>query len=263
VTIDLVPASSFAPDELAGLFTRAYEEYVVPFQVDRAQLEFMVRTFDLDLGASRVAVRDGEPVGLGNLGVREGRGWIGGVGVVPAARRRGIGRTLMEALHGEGRRLGLREIRLEVIEQNEAAYRLYLDLGYQVIREVEIGSIDTKLEPGSAREVPWEEAHAQIHALGHPVEPWQREDATLAHYEDLRGLVAEKGAAVFRVTADGRALLLQLAGGEEAARDLLATMAGFGTPVVFNVPSDDPTMAALRELGGHVTIRQREMALAL
>jgi GNAT superfamily N-acetyltransferase len=263
VTIELRPASSFALDELAGIFTRAYEGYVVPFQVDETFLRFMVKTFDLDLDASRVALRDGDPVGLANLGVRESQGWIGGVGVVATARREGIGRTLMDAVHEEARRLGLLEVRLEVIEQNEAAYRLYLDLGYQVVREVEIGSIEQELEGGDAREVPWEQAHAQIHALGRAREPWQREDATLAHYEDLRGLVADSGAAVFRITPDGRALLLQLAGTEEAARELLAALRGYGTVSVFNVPADDPAMGAFRSLGGRVSMRQREMVLGL
>ena len=263
MTIGLRPASSFDLDELAGIFTSAYEGYVIPFQVDETFLRFMVKTFDLDLDASRVALRDGDPVGLANLGVREGQGWIGGVGVVAAARREGIARTLMEAVHDEARRLGLREIRLEVIEQNEGAYRLYLDLGYHVLREVEIGLIEDELDAGDAREVPWEEAHAQIHVLGRPREPWQREDETLAHYDDLRGLVAESGAAVFRLTPDGRALLLQLAGTEDAARELLAAMRGYDTVAVFNVPADDPTMAVFRRLGGRVTLRQREMALAL
>lgn len=263
MTIELQPASSFGLDELAGVFTRAYEGYVIPFQVDGASLQFMVKTFDLDLDASRVALRDGDPVGLANLGVREGQGWIGGVGVVAAARREGIGRMLMDTLHEEARRLGLLELRLEVIEQNEAAYRLYLDLGYQVVREVEIGSIEQELEGGDARELPWEEAHAQIHTLGRPREPWQREDATLAHYEDLRGLVAESGAAVFRITPEGRALLLQLAGTEEAARELLAALRRYGAVAVFNMPTDDPAMGAFRSLGGHISLRQREMVLDL
>jgi GNAT superfamily N-acetyltransferase len=263
VTITMSPASSFGLDELADVFTRSYQGYVVPFAVDEMFLGFMVKTFDLDLDASRVALEDGEPVGLANLGVRERQAWIGGVGVVPAARRRGIARQLMEALHDEARRLGVLEVRLEVIEQNEGAYRLYLDLGYEVVREVEIGSIEDELAAGDAREVPWEEAHAQIHVLGRAREPWQREDATLAHYEDLRGLVAEAGAAVFRVTQDGRALLLQLAGTEAAARELLPAMRSHGTVAVFNVPADDPTMTAFRRLGGRVSLRQREMALAL
>ena len=49
--------------------------------------------FDIDREASRVALRDGELVGLANLAVRGSDAWIGGVGVVPAERRRGTGRA--------------------------------------------------------------------------------------------------------------------------------------------------------------------------
>ncbi len=60
--------------------------------------------FDLDLDASRIAYRDGEPVGLGNLGLRGEDAWIGGVGVVPSARRSGVGEALMRGLHEQAAR---------------------------------------------------------------------------------------------------------------------------------------------------------------
>ena len=87
--LELRSASSFSDDELADLFTAAYEGYHVPFVVDADALRFLTVTFDLDREASHVAVREGEPVGLANLGLRGTEGWIGGVGVVPAERRRG------------------------------------------------------------------------------------------------------------------------------------------------------------------------------
>ena len=62
--------------------------------------------FDIDVDASRIASRDGELVGLGNLGVRGDDAWIGGVGVVPAARRSGVGEALMHALHEQAATAG-------------------------------------------------------------------------------------------------------------------------------------------------------------
>ena len=41
-------------------------------------MAFMDNAFDLDLDASRIAYRGGEPVGLGNLGRRGEDAWIGG-----------------------------------------------------------------------------------------------------------------------------------------------------------------------------------------
>lgn len=261
--MELVPSSRFSPEELAGLFTRGYEGYALPFAVDVPQLEFMVRTFDLDLDASRVAVRDGEPVGLANLGVRDGVGWVGGVGVVASARRQGVGRLLMDALHEQARERGLREVWLEVLEQNEGAFRLYEELGYRVLRDVVIGSLDGELDAGAAREVDATEAHARIRELGAADEPWQRADDTLRHYDDLRGLVTDDGAAVWRAATGDRALLLQLAGTGAAARELLKTLRTYGVVTIFNVPEDDPAAHAFAALGGTVAVRQREMRLGL
>lgn len=53
------------------------------------------------------------------------------VATAVAARRRGVGRALMQASEEEGRRLGARLSTLEVRRSNEAAVALYLALGYR------------------------------------------------------------------------------------------------------------------------------------
>jgi ribosomal protein S18 acetylase RimI-like enzyme len=262
VSIDLRPASSLPAGELAALFTRAYEGYFVPLQLDEAALAFMVRTFDLDLDAGLVAFDGEEPVGLVNLGVRGERGWIGGLGVVPAARRKGVGRTLMDAVHERARSLGVHEVTLEVIEANDAAFRLYDELGYDMVRWLEIGS----LEPDSGEmpaEGDWHAAHERIRAARSTREPWQRDDETLAHCDDLRGLTTDTSAAVYRAGADGRVVVMQFAGGDTAARETLESLRALGPVSIFNVPEDDPLAAAFKRLGCTVALRQRELRLSL
>src|SRR5262249_25444049 len=126
MTVRLEPASSFSSDQLADLFTRGYEGYFVPMRVDATGLEAMVAAFDTDLGRSRTALDGDEPVGFAFLAVRGDRSWVGGVGVVAAARRRGIGRALMESILAEAPS----GVQLEVIEANDPARRLYEDLGF-------------------------------------------------------------------------------------------------------------------------------------
>jgi Acetyltransferase (GNAT) family len=99
---ELVPASCLDDAELAALFTAAYERYLVPFVVDENAVRFLTESYDLDRDASRIALRNGQPVGLANLGLRGEDAWIGGVGVVPSERRRGTRRTLMRAVQGRG-----------------------------------------------------------------------------------------------------------------------------------------------------------------
>jgi ribosomal protein S18 acetylase RimI-like enzyme len=50
--------------------------------------------------------------------------------VVPPARRRGVGRALMEAAHALARELGLPRVELDVRSWNEAALGFYRALGY-------------------------------------------------------------------------------------------------------------------------------------
>ena len=257
--IALRPARSLTLAALAELFTATYEGYVLPFVIDEPTLRLMVDSFDIDLDASLIAYSDGEPVGLANLAIRADEAWIGGIGVVPAARRRGIAETVMRAAHDEARARGAASVWLEVIEQNESAFRLYEKLGYEVVRHVEVWTLAEDSAGGPAREVPASEAHVRIRELRTTREPWQRSDATLAHYHDARGLETGAGAAVVKVAA--RVQLVQIAGSH--ALDLVRTARTLGAVVALNFPVDDPAVAALRELGGTLSVRQREMVLRL
>jgi ribosomal protein S18 acetylase RimI-like enzyme len=258
--LQLRSARSLPPDERADLFNAAYEGYLIPFRIDEATLAFMDDAFDLDLDASRIAFRDGEPVGLGNLGVRGEDGWIGGVGVVTAARRSGVGEALMRALHEQARKRGVQRVWLEVIVENTAAFALYEKLGYRTIRTVEVWSVPAaEGEAEAGREVPAAEAHARIRELGGGREPWQRADGTLAHYADVRGLATDDGAAVYRQTGEN-VQLVQLAGEPEP---LLRALRARGQVSVLNLPEDDAAAPVLRELGGSVVVRQHEMLLEL
>jgi ribosomal protein S18 acetylase RimI-like enzyme len=259
LTVELRSASSVPFGALVDVFNRAYEGYVIPFLLDEAILRFMVDTYDLDLDASRVAFDGDNAVGLGNLGLRGEDAWVGGVGVAAAARRQGIGELLMRALHAEAHERGVRNVWLEVIDRNESAYELYVKLGYRVVRDVEVWSLGSAPYGGGAREVPAVEAQARVHELREAREPWQRADGTLGNLEDLRGLVTDDGAAVFRVTTAVQ--LLQIAG--EGASELLRALRAFGNVSVLNLPIDDPAADALRTLGATPAVRQREMVLEI
>lgn len=241
----LVPADTLSIDELAALFNAGYEGYVVPFRVDASQLENMIAAWQIDLARSRVA--PGEGVAL--LGIRGRRGWIGGLGVVSAARRRGIGRALMEAVLAEA----TPDVTLEVIEQNEPAIRLYEDLGFERVRILEVWSLDAEVAPAVARE-------AEPSPAGETDLPWQRADESLRPgYERLE---VDGGAAVIR-GAGGIVSLLQLrAESSEAALALVAAARARGTGLRFvNVPESHPGTAAIAELGGKLDLRQLEMRL--
>ena len=259
--LELRPASELDDDALAELFTAAYEGYAVPFAVDASALRFLTETYDLDRDASRIAVRAGEPVGLANLGLRGPDAWIGGVGVVPGARRHGVGRALMHAVHEEARSRGVERVWLEVIVENTEAIALYEQLGYRHERDVEVWSLSGA--EGEPHEVDAAEAHAWIQAHRTEREPWQRDDASLARIDGLRGLRIDGAAAVLKA-AGGRVSVVQLAGEEAPLRRLLAAAGSLGeTLSVLNLPVGHPAGSALATLGGRADVRQHEMVLRL
>ena len=180
-------ASSFDSAFLADLFTRGYEEYFVPVHMDAATFAGVVDSWDIDLDRSRVAFDDDETVGLANLAVRGERGWIGGIGVIPSARRRGIGRALMEAVLAEAPPT----VTLEVIEQNEPARRLYEQLGFVSRRNLEVWTLAAEVGAGEVRDV-------EPRPLGQPDLPWQREDASMP--PGCERIEVDGGAALFRIT---------------------------------------------------------------
>ena len=252
---ELRSAHSLSPDKRTTLFNAAYEGYLLPFHVDEQQLAFMDDSFDLDLDASRIAFRDGEPVGLGNLGLRGEDAWIGGVGVVTSARRSGVGEALMRGLHEQARERGVRRVWLEVIVENTGALALYEKLGYELVQDVEVWTLPGAEGDDAGREVPAAEAKAQ---LPERHEPWQRADGTLAHYDDVRGLVTDSGAMLFCMRSSAQ--VQQYAGDPEP---LLRALRTFGDGYVLNLPADDPAAVVLPDLGGSVVVRQHEMLLEL
>jgi GNAT superfamily N-acetyltransferase len=232
----IVPADTLTLGELAALFTAGYEGYFTPIHVDEPTLRFMIDAWDIDLTRSRAV----PGVGVCNLGVREERAWIGGLGVVPAERRHGVGRTLMDAVLDAAPPL----VTLEVIEQNEPAIKLYEDLGFERTRVLEVWSLPEPplIEARSVEPAP----------LGQRDLPWQRADESLpAEYERYE---VEGGAMLLR---GGN--VLQLDARDEAAAVALLSR---GTKLSFvNVPEGEPASAALARLGGTLTLRQFEMQL--
>jgi GNAT superfamily N-acetyltransferase len=257
--LELRSARSLGLSEYTALFNAAYEGYLLPFHIDERTAAAMTEAFDLDADASRIAFREGEAVGLGNLGIRGEDAWIGGVGVVSAARREGVGETLMRALHQQARERGIRRVWLEVIVENTGALALYEKLGYRIVRDVDVWTLALSVsERSEADDASAEEAHARIRELRTGREPWQRADGTLAHYDDARGLLTDGGAAVYRPGENVQ--LIQIAGNAEP---LLRALRVLGPVSILNLPEDDPAAAAFRSLGAAVVVRQHEMLFEL
>jgi hypothetical protein len=118
----------------------------------------MLEALDLDLDGSLVALDDEGQIGLANLGLRDERSWLGGIGVVPARRRGGVGQLLARSLLDRARDAGAHEMALEVIVENAAAVALYEKLGFERTRELDVLSLTAGRGDGAAEEVEFDDA---------------------------------------------------------------------------------------------------------
>ena len=265
--MQLRPSTELTHGELAALFTAAYEGYFVPFAVDEATLRYMVDVFDLDLGRSLVAVADGAPVGLANLGRRGACTWLGGVGVVASRRGEGIGELLTRRLLEQAGAVGATEMQLEVIVDNHPAISLYDKLGFVRTRELEVLSLAAESADGAdAESASLDAARTFVRELREGEEPWQRADVTVDRLVQRdpapEAMVAGDAAAIYRVTGDNVGLV-QAAGDRPGLAAILTTLRARGKVTAVNYPAGGQVAEALRALGADVSLRQYEMVKRL
>ena len=74
--MNLYPASKFTYEELTDAYNETRVDYLVPMPMNVARLMEYCRVYDVSLEHSCVAVEEETVLGLGMLGVRQGRGWI-------------------------------------------------------------------------------------------------------------------------------------------------------------------------------------------
>ncbi len=176
----------FGLDPAAQVLARGFSDYFVSIPATPAMLLCMVRGDSVDLTASRVAVRDGQPVGAALIARRGWTSRLAGMAIVPEARRSGVGRALMDQLLTEARARGERAMVLEVIEQNAPAVQLYEVCGFQKIRRLigHGGRLETPQADAAAmaslEEIDPRTLAALVAEHGLPDLPWQISAETIA-----------------------------------------------------------------------------------
>lgn len=270
--VSIVSAASVSLEAYAAAITNAFEGYPVEINFTAPMLARRVRFEQQDLESSLVAFEGGAAVGAAGLAVRGGRGWVSGFGVVPAWRRRGLGRRLMSALLERARECGLRQLSLEVLAGNAAARSLYEGAGMRVTRDLlilERPADHAAPRAAPPREAPAEELLEHFWRL-HPEPPaWQRELSSLLA-ADLRGFyVGERrrprAYALVGYGRDGHTYVSDLAAAD--ARDAEAMCAALGrlggALKVINEPERGPYAAPLLAHGFREVLRQQEMWMEL
>lgn len=271
MSTEVITADTLEGTAMRELFNDGFSGYLVPMHLDDAAFAVHVERNDIDLAASPVLV-DGDPVAFALVAIRNSDAWIGGMGTVPAARRSGQARRVMQAALAMARARGCSSAWLEVIDANRPALALYEQLGFETVRDLLVWRLPERPGPDEATAVQLSRARSWIAAHRASPEPWQRVDPVLTKLErdgeELRAIVAEQsgeltGAAIYSV-ADGSVRILQLTAlSDAAAATLLRSAATAGALTLGNFPVDEPASRAMVSLGGELVVRQHEMRLTL
>jgi ribosomal protein S18 acetylase RimI-like enzyme len=269
--VRLATAAELGRGELLEVFNAGFSDYLVPLQLDEDTLRAHVHENDIALDRSPVAVADA-PAAFALVGIRGTDAWIGGMATVPAHRRTGLARRMLDAATDSATEAGCTTVWLEVVDRNAAAVALYRSRGFAPVRDLAVWSLPAG---GGAdvevRQVGEREAQAWIAAHREEREPWQRADGTLERLREagaaLRGAILERSGRVAGavVCRDGTAVsVLQVAAEDDDAAGALLRAAADGRVLhVTNAPVQGRMSRALERRGAHVTARQREMRLGL
>lgn len=277
-SITYCPAAEIDFDAFTAAFNRAYSDYYVPISMNPLTFRSLISRDDLSLESS-IAALDGDTiVGMGMLGIRKSRGWIGGMGVIPEYRRQGIGRQIMRSLLENAHKHALAEVRLEVIEANTGAYALYQQLGFVDNRYLLILERDPAPPPEASQDYRvesyppedllvyytnfhdassncWQRDLPSLQALTRHVDGWAAlKNDTIVGY--VIGWADDHGVRIIDIATaphNNRT---------EVAQTLMAALhqQSPGTEgSLYNLAQDDPALSAFKAGGYIVTFRQIEM----
>lgn len=132
MTLKIIPAYEVPLAEQARVFSEAFTGYVGgSFEMDAAALARFILHQGADLFHSCFARTDAGLSGFAYINRTGNVSRVAGMGVVPTARRAGLARRLLVHILEEAQTRGDQAMMLEVIEQNPAAHRLYVQRGFR------------------------------------------------------------------------------------------------------------------------------------
>lgn len=225
-------------------------------------MELHLAANQIDRSLSPIWYADDETlVAAGTLAVRGERGWIGGFGVAPPHRGRGVAGALLESIVQGARLHALRSIELEVLVDNARAIRTYERGGFSVRRKLESSrQLRTRSSTTPARLV---SAAPFLERRDLVVPCWQRETVSLRSQPALCGVaLTEDAYAIFRHNrSEGQILKIEAQSSDHVAALASSITETFDLEAVslFNEPAESAIAGYVRALGWEGTFEQYEM----
>ncbi len=269
-----------APDQIDRLVAaqnEIFSDYVIPMRVTAQYFLEFLRSVGGKISNVHVATDGAKIVGYVNPVVDGRESWVGGIGVIPDYRNKGIGARLMEVAEEFSKAEGAEEISLEYILGNDRAGRLYRRLGYKE-RRVYLSAEGRPESFAGFGEMPEKATLADIltlHERAYGDTCWQKRKA-FSIIQSARGADCHKvdGGFVLVRKLDANGYIPYLGVVPERRMQGIATSLtkfalnrlhelGAYKVIIYNVNDDAPTLRLLDQFGFGVTMKQVEMGKVL
>jgi len=264
-------------DDLVQAQNRIFEDYIIPIRSSRQFFTDFLRSVGGDLRNVLVSLDGDQIVGYVNPVVDGDEGWIGGIGILPSHRGKGIGTKMMLVAEQECRDKGVRRISLEVIEGNDRAKALYERLGYTGTRRyLTAEGRPARFEGfGQMPESATQADVVRMHARSYRDTCWQKRkvQSVISSARDAECFKVDGGFVLVRAIETSGFIPFLGVVPENRRTGIATSLTKFALTrlwnlgafkvTVYNVNEDQPTLKLLDMFDFKVTLKQLEMKKSL
>ena len=254
---------------LTEIWNRCWRGYYYDMSYTPAHMRGWLELSQVSLQHSIAIFVEDRIVGFALLSLDGSDGWIAGTCIDPDYRRKGLFTALMRIELDVARRIGLKRVYLEVLEQNHARI-VYQSVGFTEMRQLNIYRVHSRItcsdrivQKSPLEYIPIEKYFDNRRALFKPA--WQRRERYLRRHVNILAVMNSNGAAGAFFIGNKIALALDawsttLAGAEEVITTIILHSGASWS--LTNQP-DDHIATYLKARGIHPSARQYEMCVEL
>jgi ribosomal protein S18 acetylase RimI-like enzyme len=153
-------------NELVTVFNQSFSDYIVPFKITKEQLINKIKSDNIKLEFSVGAFENNQLIGFILLGFDFINGnkvaYNAGTGVIPEKRGNKLTLKLQEHIIPKLKEQNVTNVKLEVITENQIAFKTYKKMGFEIIRELNCykgqikSEIDSKFKILPLKNYDWE-----------------------------------------------------------------------------------------------------------
>lgn len=256
-------------NEMTEIWNRCWQGYYYNMSYTPEHMRAWLDLSKVSLQHSMAIYVEDKIAGFVLLSLDGPDGWIAGACIDPEYRRKGLFTALMRIELDVARRVGLKRVYLEVLEQNPAR-EVYESVGFVRRRQLNIYRIqnsihliDRTVVTSRLESIPIETYFDDRRALFNPA--WQRRERYIKRHVNLFAVMNSTGSAGALFARNKNILLLDawsatITGAEDVIFDIILRL---GTSWFLTNQPNDQIVAFLKAQGINPSAKQIEMSVEL